>query len=152
VSRYELYLVLHVLGAAAWFGAALLSLVLVELAYRASDHRGVVWLGRYDDALAKWLFVPASLLTVAAGLLLVLDGPWAFSDHGFTLVGLAIFAATLVLGLGVIVPAGNRLRATDEAGAADTELEPLVRRYRDLSRLDVGLLTVVVVLMAWKPF
>jgi uncharacterized membrane protein len=152
MSRYELYLVLHVLGAAAWFGAALLSLVLVELAYRARDHRGVVWLGRYDDALAKGLFIPASLVTLAAGVLLVLDGPWSFGEHGFTLVGLAVFAATFALGLGMIVPAGNRLREAGERGAGDAELEPLVRRYRDLSRLDVALLTLVVVAMTWKPF
>jgi uncharacterized membrane protein len=152
MSRYELYLVLHVLGAAAWFGAALLGLFLVELAYRARDHGGVVWLGRYDDALAKGLFIPASLVTLAAGLLLVFDGPWSLGEHGFTLVGLAVFAATFALGLGMIVPAGNRLREAGEAGAGDAELEPLVRRYRDLSRLDVALLTVVVVAMTWKPF
>lgn len=152
MSRHELYLVLHVLAAAAWFGAALLSLVLVELADRASDFRGVVWLGRYDDALAKWLFVPASLVTLAAGLLLVFDGPWSLTEHLFTVVGLVVFATTFALGLGVIVPAGNRLRAAGEAGACDAELGPLVRRYRDLSRIDVGLLTLVVVLMAWKPF
>jgi uncharacterized membrane protein len=152
MSRQELYLVLHILGAAAWFGAALLSLALVELAARASDYRGVVWLGRYDDALAKWLFIPASLVTLTAGLLLVLDGPWAFSDHGFTLVGLAVFISSFVLGVRAILPAASLLHAADEAGAPDSELAPLVRRYRDLSRIDVGLLTVAVVLMAWKPF
>ena len=152
MSRYELLLTLHVLAAAAWFGAALLALVLVELAARAGDLRGVVWLGEYDDALAKFLFIPASLVTLAAGLLLVLDGPWSFSEHGFTLVGLAVFAATFALGLGVIVPAGNRLRDAGRAGADEASLEPLVHRYRNLSRIDVLLLTVVVVAMAWKPF
>jgi len=43
MSRYELILFVHVLAAAAWFGAALLALALVELAARAGDTSAVVW-------------------------------------------------------------------------------------------------------------
>ena len=45
MSLYELLLFAHVIAAAAWFGAALLSLVLVELAVRGGDTPGVLKLG-----------------------------------------------------------------------------------------------------------
>ena len=152
MSRYELMLFVHVLAAAAWFGAALLALALVELAARAGDTAGVVWLGEYDDALAKFLFIPAALLTLVAGIALVLDGPWSFADDGWVTGGLVLLVGIFALGVGLILPAGNRLRALGAAGAPATELEPVIGRYRVLSWIDVFLLGLAIFLMTTKPF
>ena len=57
MSLYELLLFIHVLAAAAWFGAALLSLVLVELAARAGDRGYVLKLGEYEERVANLLFI-----------------------------------------------------------------------------------------------
>ncbi len=80
MSLYELLLFVHVLAAAAWYGAALLSLVLTELAARAGDRAGVLKLGEYEDRVARLLFIPAALVTLASGIALVFEGPWSWGD------------------------------------------------------------------------
>ena len=152
MTLYELLLFVHVLAAAAWFGAALLALALVEIAERKGDLAGVVWLGEYDDALAKSLFIPAAVLTLAAGIGLVLEGPWRFLEDGWVLGGLVLLVGIFALGLGLIVPVGNRLRERGAAGGPAAELALLVRRYRNLSRVDVALLAAALFLMTAKPF
>lgn len=49
MSRYELLVFAHVLAAAAWFGAASLSAVLIELASRASETEWLVRFGEFDE-------------------------------------------------------------------------------------------------------
>ncbi|HVM16035.1 MAG TPA: DUF2269 family protein [Gaiellaceae bacterium] len=152
MSRYELLLFVHVLAAAAWFGAALLALVLVELAARADDTGTVLKLGEYEDRLAAVLFIPAALLVLLAGFALVFDGPWSFAEDGWVGAGLAVLVATFVLGLGLIVPAGNKMKRLAAERAPAEDLRRQIRRYRLLSWIDVGLLAVAIFLMTAKPF
>ena len=107
MSRYELLLFLHVIAAAAWFGGALLSMVLLELASRAGELSWLVRFGEFDDTLAKVLFIPAALITLVAGFVLVFDGPWSFGDDGWVTGGLILFVAIFALGIGLIVPRGR---------------------------------------------
>jgi uncharacterized membrane protein len=152
LSLYELLLFVHVLAAAAWFGAALLSLLLIEFAARAGDEAGVVWLGRYDDRLAKFLFIPSALIVLVAGIALVFDGPWSFTGDGWVLAGLLLFGATFALGVGLIVPAGARLLSLADSGADAATLRPVIARLRVLSWIDVGVLALAMFLMTTKPF
>jgi len=152
VSRYELLLFVHVLAAAAWFGAALLALVLVELAARADDSDTVLKLGEYEDKLAALLFIPSALLVLVAGFALVFDSPWSFADDGWVGAGLAVLVGTFVVGVGLIVPAGNKMKRLAAEGAPADELRRQIGRYRALSWIDVGLLALAIFLMTTKPF
>jgi uncharacterized membrane protein len=152
VSLYELLLFVHVLAAAAWFGAALLDLVLLELATRAKDTPWLVRLGAYDEKLAPLLFIPAAIVTLLAGVALVFDGPWSFTGDGWVLAGLVLFAAIFVLGVGLIVPAGKKLAALAQAGAPAAELEGQIGKLRMLSWIDIGLLTAAIFFMTTKRF
>ena len=166
MSTYELFLFLHVLAAAAWFGAAVLSLALVELSSRVGELSWLVRFGEFDDSLAKFLFIPAALVTLLAGFVLVFDGPWSFADDGWVTGGLILLVAIFVLGIGLIVPTGQKLTeavksavappAELEAPAVDPgdthELTALVRRLRLLSWIDVALLAITIFLMTVKPF
>ena len=166
MSRYEFFLFLHVVAAAAWFGAALLSMALLELASRAGELSWLVRFGEFDNSLAKALFIPAALVTLVAGLVLVFDGPWSFGDDGWVTGGLILLVAIFALGIGLIVPTGQRLTeaaksalappAELEAPAVDlndrTEVTDLIRRLRLLSWVDVSLLAIVFFLMTVKPF
>jgi uncharacterized membrane protein len=152
LSRYEFLLFVHVLAAAAWFGAALLSLVLVELAARARDTAWLVKFGEYDDKLAKLLFIPAALLVLVAGLGLVFDGPWSFARDGWVILGLALFAGIFVLGIALILPAGQKLMRLAASGAPEAELQGQIKRLRTLSWIDVSLLAAAIFFMTVKPF
>ncbi len=152
VSLYEALLFVHVLAAAAWFGAALLSVVLMELATRAQDSAWIVRFGEFDEALAKVLFIPSALLVLGSGFALVFEGPWSFTDDGWVLAGLLLLVAIFALGLGVIVPAGKKLAALGASGASSSELNDQLRRLSLLSWLDVGLLAAAIFVMTTKPF
>ncbi len=152
MTRYELLLFVHVLAAAAWFGAALLLLLIVELSARAGDRAGVLKLGEYEDRLASLLFIPAGLIVLASGIALVFDGPWSWGDDGWVIAGLVLFAAIFVLGIAVIVPAGKKLKELAMSAAPETELDAQIRKLRTLSIVDVGLLTVAIFFMTVKPF
>jgi len=152
MSFYEFLLFLHVLAAAVWFGAALLALVLLELAARTSDTPFIVRFGEYDERLAPLLFIPAALVTLASGVALVFDGPWSFTDDGWVIAGLLLFVAIFVLGVALIVPAGKKLGALAGGNAPIAELQEQIGRLRLLSLIAVGLLAVAIFFMTTKPF
>jgi uncharacterized membrane protein len=152
VSLYELLLFLHVLAAAAWYGAALLLLVIVELAARVGDRAAVLTLGEYEDRLASLLFIPAALVVLASGIALVFDGPWSWGEDGWVIAGLVTFAVIFVLGIAVIVPAGKKLKKLAASAAAESALDAQIRTLRTLSIVDVALLTVATFFMTVKPF
>lgn len=151
MSLYEALLFVHVLAAAAWFGAALLSVVLMELAVRAEDKAWIVRFGEFDEALAKVLFIPSALLVLGSGFALVFEGPWSFTDDGWVLAGLLLLVAIFALGLGTIVPAGKKLAALGASGAPASELDDQLGKLRLLSWLDVGLLAAAIFVMTTKP-
>jgi uncharacterized membrane protein len=142
----------HVFAASAWFGAALLLLMLAELMGRARDRQGVLRLGAYEEKLANFLFIPSSLVVLGAGFWLVAEGPWSFGSDGWVGASLAIFVLIFLLGVGVIVPAGKKLKELGESGAPESDLDAQVDVVRRLSWIDVTLLTVVIFLMTVKPF
>ena len=152
MSLYEFLLFIHVLAAAAWYGAALLSLVLVEISARAGDRAGVLKLGEYEDRVATLLFIPAALVTLASGIALVIDGPWSWGDDGWVIAGLVLFAALFVFGIALIVPAGKKLKSLAASGAPESALDAQIRTLRTLSIVDVALLTVAIFFMTVKPF
>ena len=152
MSRYELLLFVHILAAAAWFGAALLSLVLFEVASRADDTPWLVRFGEYDDKLARFLFIPSAILTLVAGLALVFDGPWSFSEDGWVIAGLVLLFAIFGLGLGLFLPASTKLAALVEADASAAVVQEQIGKLRMLSWIDVGLLAAAIFFMTTKPF
>ena len=151
MTRYELLLFVHVLAAAAWFGAALLAIVLIELATRAEDTPLVVRLGEYDEKLAPLLFIPAGIATLLTGVALVFDGPWSFTGDGWVLAGLVLFAAIFALGVGLILPAGKKLAALARADAPAAELQRQIGNLRMLSWIGVGLLAAAIFFITTKP-
>ena len=152
MSRYELLVFVHVLAAAAWFGAALLSIVLLEVASRANDTPWLVRFGEYDEKLAQFLFIPSAILTLLAGLALVFDGPWSFSEDGWVIAGLLLLVGIFALGLGLIVPAGKKLAELAQADASAAIVQEQIGKLKTLSWIDIGLLAAAIFFMTTKPF
>jgi uncharacterized membrane protein len=150
MSRYELYLLLHILGAIVWVGAHANLQYLALRAERAGDDAGLKRVLDDGDALAK-IIIPASLVVVLAGVLMVLDGPWSFSMLWIDL-GLAGFAATFVTGMFLLDPAGKKLAATVEAeGGFGRSAAAQAKRLLAISRVDGLAIVLVVAVMVVKP-
>jgi uncharacterized membrane protein len=151
VSRYELLVFLHVACAIVWLGAGLLMSVLELKASRSGDPAAMGRIGGDNEWLAPRLFIPASLLTLLFGILLVADGPWTIGTLWVDL-GLAGFALTFATGIGVLKPTSEKLKATIERdGPGTPEAARLGHRLALVSRLDAVVLFAVVAVMASKP-
>lgn len=151
MSYYEILLFLHIAGATIWLGSAFM---LQALFYRAKKTDDMVLIERISantQWLAQRVFIPTSLIVIVLGVLLTIEGPWAF-DQLWIALGLAGFAATFLLGIGLIEPTGKRLHAAmAQYGPADPRSMREGDRIDALSKLDLVLLFVVVFDMALKP-
>ena len=151
MSRYELYLFIHIAAAIVWLGGGLFSFILGARANRMNDHvrmRGIV-----DDlaVLAKLIFIPAGLIVVAMGVLMVVDGPWSFGELWIVL-GLLGYLATFITGVALFEPTVRKISAEveREGGFGEGALRE-TRRLLILGRIDELVLFMVVAVMTIKP-
>lgn len=151
MTRYELLLYLHILGAVVWVGVVIFFQYLVFHAERTGDY-GVLWgLLRDIEWLTNRLFIPATLLVLVSGILMVVDGPWSFSQL-WIVIGLSAFAVTFALGKGVIEPVGKKVDVlVDEHGPDHPATRRQLQAMFLLMRVDVALLVLIVADMASKP-
>ncbi|GEM_PF-2033875 len=152
MSRYELFRLLHVIGAIVWVGAGAGLLILNQHLVRVKDYGGLLTVGRASQALGVRLFIPASLVTVGFGIALVATEPaYRFTDL-WILIG---FGGILASGLAqtlVAERAGKRfLAVAAEHGTDHPNLAVAARGITLGSTLDVGFLLVVVWAMVTKP-
>jgi uncharacterized membrane protein len=151
VDTYELLLFLHVLGAALWAGGAVIYYVLVERMNVASDRQALSGLLSHSEKVGQFYFMPAALVTLIAGIFLVLRGDWRWSEP-FVIVGLVGVAITVVVGAILSTP---REKALEEALSSPNSSYDDVRRafgpVRAIARLDVLLLVVIIFFMTVKP-
>ena len=151
MSRYDLLLVLHLVAVIVWLGAGFLLAVLVFGAERAGDLMREAGYHRDTGWLAPRLFIPASMSTLIFGALLVIDGPYQFSDPwiAFALAG---WFVSFGLGFFYFKPEGERIgRLVEARGPADPEIARRVRRVNIVDRAQVLILFLVVADMVLKP-
>jgi uncharacterized membrane protein len=151
MSRYELLVFLHVASAIVWLGAGSTLTMIGIKAMRSSDPLDVKGVAETSEWLTPRLFIPASLATLIFGILLVLDGPWAF-DQLWIGLGLAGYAASFLTGIGFLDPESKRLhRAAAEHGPTSSEARFHTGRLVLASRLELVVLFAVVSVMVGKP-
>jgi uncharacterized membrane protein len=152
MTRYDLWLFLHVVAAIVWLGGGLMLQVLGLRAERLRDSAGMRRLAEDGAVLGNRVFIPASLAVLVFGLLMVIDGPWGFGTLWVTL-GLVGYAATLLTGVLVIKPATERIAAAIERDGGEVRPETAreMRRVLAKGRVDILGLYLVVAVMVLKP-
>jgi uncharacterized membrane protein len=151
MTRYDLYLFVHITAAIVWLGAGVMIQVLAVRAQRTNDDHYLLSLFRDAGGLAKVLFIPASLIVVAMGILMVVDGPWDFEPLWIVL-GLVGYAATFVTGAFILGPQAEKTAEhLQEAGGVTPALAAEMRRVLMLARIDTVVLFLVVAVMVIKP-
>src|SRR5206468_13029719 len=95
---------------------------------------------------------PASLAVLLAAIALVAYAPqWNFTDT-WILIGIAGYADTVVTGAGFIGPEAGRLaKLVGERGPEDEEVQRKIRRIFAVSRVDLLVLSLVILDMVFKP-
>ena len=151
MSLYEILLFVHILAIATWVGGAIMLDVIAEKTIASKDPARVGGLLAQAEVLGQRYFGPASLVTLAAGVWLVIEGSWGWTEP-FVLVGLGGIALTSILGFGPIQASAKRAgQALTASGSITAEVSSALGQVRNFSRLDILLLVVVLFFMTVKP-
>jgi uncharacterized membrane protein len=151
MSLYELLLLLHIISAIIWVGAATTYFALElrtdlsgDLEREASQNDDAEW-------LSPRLFIPASIATLIFGVLAAIEGNWDFGSL-WIIIGLTGFGISFATGIGYFDPEMKKLAAAIERdGAAEPEVRRRVANLKMVGRIEVAVLYVVVGSMVVKP-
>lgn len=146
---YAVVKFMHVVCATIWVGGGFMLVLSGILAERADDRAAMVANLRNTARLGNLVFLPASLLTLAFGL--VMCWFWAGFSEAWILVGLAGYASTFIIGAGVMKPTSDRLMAAIAAGGPDDAAMAAGRRMLRIARFDYTMMLVTIAAMVLKP-
>ena len=149
---YQVFKSIHVLAAIIWLGGGAMITVLAWQAQRAKDNAQLLQIGKQAEWLSMRLFVPASLLVLAMGIVLMHKGDWGYG-HFWALFGLIAWGVSFVVGAAFLGPEAGRLAKLIEAkGPEDPEVIARLNRIISVARADVVLVLLVAADMVAKPF
>jgi uncharacterized membrane protein len=150
VTWYEFWLFLHLLAVMVWIGGAAAIQAFGILTKRAADPAKTAFFAQNVSVVVLWVFLPASLVVLVAGIGLVENGNWDWGTP-FITWGLILWAVVALIAFGflgrAIGAAGMRLAAEGPSPALGLRLRNLVW----LSRALLLVLVVIVFLMTIKP-
>jgi uncharacterized membrane protein len=149
---YGLFKVVHVLGAVIWVGGGTLLAILAMRAERSSDPREIATLARQAAFVGERVFAPVGLLVFLMGIGMVINLHLGFGTSWIT-IALIGYVITFLTGLLVLGPQAKRIGQLMETKGPDAaETQAAIQRILVLSRIDVGVLLLVVADMVLKPF
>lgn len=151
MTSYEFFLTIHILAAMVWFGAGVFLNVLMGKLSASGDFQTIGKLSGLGKFYSRAIFDPAAIVTLLAGVAMVLvqDG-LEFSDP-FISIGFAGVLITLGLGHGVISPTSEKLQAAFAEGRAE-DAQALGKKMGMVSMIDTLVLVLVIIAMVVKPF
>jgi uncharacterized membrane protein len=151
---YNVFKVVHVLGAIVWLGGGVAITVLALKAQRERDNAVLLNIGKQAEWLGTRIFIPTSLVVVAMGFLLIQksDGLYGYGDF-WTMFGLVAWGVSFLVGALFLGPESGRLARMMEAHGPDhPETQLRLRRIINVARADVVLIALIAADMVAKPF
>lgn len=142
----------HVSVAVFWVGGGLVLTALALWAETRSDPEEMATLARQASFVGERLFAPAGLIVLAMGITMVINDHIGFGTT-WVIIGLVGYALTFTTGIGFLAPRAKRISELLETkGAAAPETQAAIKQILLISRIDVGVLLLVVADMVLKPF
>ncbi|MFZ0013487.1 MAG: hypothetical protein WAL25_05155 [Acidimicrobiia bacterium] len=129
MSYHQILLVLHIAGAGTWLGANVVQAVVPPVATRTSSVVLAGWY-RITSALATRVYVPAAILILVTGVLMVLDSPAYGFGTLFVTIGMGMIVVGALLGQFVFGPGGEAAAAALESGDVESERRSVGRLTR----------------------
>jgi uncharacterized membrane protein len=150
ITTYEVYLAVHILAAVIWVGGALAVQVFAARATASGSGERIATISKDIEWLGTRVFIPSSLLLVVFGFLLISEGNWDYES--WVVFGLAVWAASFLVGSGFLGPESGRIsKAFAAEGSDSADGHRRLRRIFLISRIELALLILVVLAMALKP-
>jgi len=141
----EILLVLHISGAATWLGANVVQAVVPPVAARVGTETLAGWY-RVTSALSTRLYVPAAVLILLTGILLVLENDAYGFGSVFVTIGFAMIIVGALFGQFVFGPGGEAAAQAVESGEVD-RVRGAVARLTRFGLIDTLLLLFTITAM-----
>jgi uncharacterized membrane protein len=148
---YELLLTIHVLAAVVWVGGSITIHILGRRALKRGDGQEIYEFSKEINTVALRLYAPTSLILLVAGILLVNEAGYEFSQLWITLAFLG-WAISFIVGVGYYGPQDRKLQALVAAdGPTATGVAANVRQAMLVNQVELLILVLIVVDMTTKP-
>ena len=149
MTSYELWLFLHISAAIVWIGGATVAQFFGYLAQRAGDPAQSAAFGRSMAFIGPRVFLPASLIVVASGILLTEEGNWDWSEP-FIWLGLVGWAVVSFTAFAYVTREMGRVGARIAAEGPSPALGAEVARLVLIARGLILVLFLITFLMVTK--
>ena len=149
---FAVFKLIHVSVAVFWVGGGIVLTALALWAETKSDPEEMATLARQASFVGEKLFAPAGLIVLALGITMVINDHIGFGTT-WVIIGLVGYALTFTTGIGFLAPRAKRIsQLLETKGAAAPETQAAIKEILLISRIDVGVLLIVVADMLLKPF
>lgn len=151
LTVYELLKFIHVLAAITWVGTAIEQQIVGTRATSSGDPGRLAHFLEEAEWVGLRIMTPAALVAVLAGVSMVIESGWNFSDTWIA-IGIALFVVTALNGMLYLTPQTKKLRALfAERGQDDPEVRARIQRTTLATRIDLLVLILIVADMVIKP-
>ncbi|HEX2058970.1 MAG TPA: DUF2269 family protein [Actinomycetota bacterium] len=151
MTDYELLKTIHVLFAVIWVGGAATTQILATRLAGANEPARMAAFAKDMEFVGTRVFMPASVVVLAAGIWMVGISGWNFTDL-WIILGLVGIAFSAIVGATFLGPESGRIgRLIEAKGPEDPEVAGRLNRIFVVSRVELVILLLVVINMVVKP-
>jgi uncharacterized membrane protein len=148
---YDLLLTIHVLAAVVWVGGGIAMHILGRRVVKRGDSTEIYEFSKEINVIGLRLYAPTSLILLVAGILLVNEAGYEFSQLWITLAFLG-WAFSFIVGVGYYGPQDKKLQALVAAdGPTAPGVLENVRQALLVNQIEILILVLVVIDMTTKP-
>ena len=142
----------HILAAIVWVGGGIFVQIYSSRLRRATDQTRLLAFAKDLETLGTKVFMPASIVVLIMGIVLVWYSPAWEVTQLWVILGLVGIANSIVVGAFFLGPEAGRIaKIAEERGPEDPEVAARTVRVFNLGRYDLIVLVLVVVDMVVKP-
>jgi uncharacterized membrane protein len=148
---YEFLLTIHILAAVIWLGGGIAMHILGRRVLKRNDPQEIYKFSAEVNIIGMRLYAPMSLILLVAGILLVNEAGYEFSQLWITL-GFLGWVFSFIVGVGYYGPQDKKLQTLVAAeGPTAPGVVANVRQALLVNSFEILILMLVVVDMTTKP-
>ena len=147
----EILKLVHVVAVIIWLGGSFMLGFILERAQASEDEATVLGITKMAEFIGKAVFNPAGIITLLAGIWLVIEADYEFSEAWIS-IGFLGVALGAILGMAFYPKALKAVQDGIEAdGLLGNDTLGALRKLRLVSTIEWLLLIMVVGAMVFKP-
>jgi uncharacterized membrane protein len=148
---YEFLLTIHILAAVIWVGGGIAMHILGRRVLKRNDPQEIYKFSAEVNTIGMRLYAPMSLILLVAGILLVNEAGYEFSQLWITLAFIG-WGFSFLVGVGYYGPQDKKLQALVAAdGPTAPGVTANVRQALMVNSIEILVLVLVIVDMTAKP-